>query len=67
MATVHNSAEYQIATDDSAPVNYPTKSVPDSYSVVPEGNFESRRLDLLAHIGQNPAPSNTKPAYFELA
>ena len=44
-----------------SPVNYPTKSVPDSYSVVPEGNFESRRLDLLAHIGQNPAPSNTKP------
>ncbi len=67
MATVHNSAEYRITTDALTPAGYPTEFVPDSYSFFPEADFESRRADLLAHISRNPAPSNTKPAYFELA
>ncbi|MBE2222377.1 MAG: hypothetical protein IAF02_12590 [Anaerolineae bacterium] len=67
MPTVHANPEYQMQIKLPAPPDYPTEVVPDEYTAVIHGTFESRKQDLLAHIQRNPAPNNTKMAYYELA
>ena len=67
MATVHAQPDYQMQVKLPAPPGYPTTWVPDARTAEPYGTFESRRQELLAHIRRNPAPNNTKMAYYELA
>jgi hypothetical protein len=66
--TVHTQPEYQIRSSASAPNNYPNATTPDTFSEKPFlPDFESRRKAYFAHILKNPAPENTKPAWFEIA
>ena len=67
MPTVHANPEYMMQVKHPAPADYPTEIVADEYTAVPHGTFASRKADLLAHIRRNPAPNNTKMAYYELA
>jgi len=66
--TVHLQPEYRIRADASAPAGYPATATPDSFAATPFlADYEARRQALFAHILRNPAPENTKPAWFELA
>lgn len=66
--TVHTQPEYQIRSAASAPNNYPNATIPDTFSEKPFlPDYESRRQAYFAHILKNPAPENTKPAWFEIA
>jgi hypothetical protein len=66
--TVHTQPEYQIRSAASAPKNYPHFTTPDSFSEKPFlPDYKSRRQAYFAHILKNPAPENTKPAWFEIA
>ena len=68
MTTVHDSPDYKISVIGPAPDSYPNKKISDTFSCVPFlQDFESRRLDFLEHCLNNPAPRNTKAAYYELA
>ncbi|HTX80388.1 MAG TPA: hypothetical protein VMC62_11995 [Longilinea sp.] len=66
--TVHTRPDYSIHTSFPAPKQYPSKPVPDSFSDRPFlSDYESRRAAFFEHVLKNPAPENTKPAWFELA
>ena len=67
MPTVHANPEYQMQIKLPAPPDYPTEKITDAYTAVSSGTFETRKQDLLNHIRRNPAPNNTKMAYYELA
>lgn len=67
MATVHAQPDYQMRLKLPPPPGYPTGWTADVRTTEPYGSFESRREELLAHIRRNPAPNNTKMAYYELA
>lgn len=67
MPKIHGNPEYQIQVKLPAPPDYPIEKIVDAYTAVPHGTFESRKQDLLTHIRRNPAPINTKIAYYELA
>jgi hypothetical protein len=67
MATVHAQPDYQMQLKLPPPPGYPTTWTADVRTSEPYGTFESRRAELLAHIRRNPAPNNTKMAYYELA
>jgi len=66
--TVHTQPEYQIRSEASAPQKYPNATTPDTFSEKPFlPDYESRLQAYFAHILKNPAPENTKPAWFEIA
>jgi hypothetical protein len=66
--TVHATPDYQLVVEESPPSDYPSDPVPDNYSDRPfAADFESRRRAFLNHCLRNPAPTNTKGAYYELA
>lgn len=67
--TVHVQAGYQIRPASvPAPSEYPAEPYPDVYSELPFlPTFEERREAFFDHVLRNPAPANTKPAWFELA
>jgi hypothetical protein len=66
--TVHTQPDYQIRTSFPTPENYPPAPTPDSFSDKPFlPDYESRRAAFFQHILRNPAPENTKPAWYELA
>ena len=66
--TVHTQPDYHIRASDSAPVTYPSAPTPDTFSDTPFlPDYESRRKAYFEHILKNPAPTNTKPAWYELA
>ncbi len=67
MATVHAQPDYQMQIDRPAPDAYPRAWTADTRTAVPFGTFQSRKQALFEHIRRNPAPNNTKMAYFELA
>jgi hypothetical protein len=67
MATVHAQPDYQMQLKLPPPPGYPTAWTADVRTSEPYGTFESRRAELLGHIRRNPAPNNTKMAYYELA
>lgn len=67
MTTVHAQPTYQMQVNQPAPPDYPTEWTVDERTAVASGTFASRRQDLLHHIRRNPAPNNTKMAYYELA
>jgi hypothetical protein len=67
MATVHARPDYAIQPQGEPPPGYPAGPVPDSYQSEPdELTFEQRRAEYLAHLLKNPAPLNTKAAWYEL-
>lgn len=67
MATVHASPSYRISALGQPPEGYPVKATPDHYANRPgTSTFEDHRKEYLAHCLQNPAPQNTKSAYYEL-
>jgi len=66
--TVHTQPDYRIRASTPAPAGYPVSAAPDSFSDQPFlPDYESRRRALLQHILRNPAPENTKAAWYELA
>lgn len=66
--TVHTQPNYQIKASSPAPASYPANPKPDLFSDRPFlPNYESRRAAFFEHILKNPAPANTKPAWYELA
>jgi hypothetical protein len=66
--TATDQPDYRIRPSTPAPASYPAHPAPDSYSPTPFlADFESRRRAFLEHILRNPAPENTKSAWFELA
>ncbi len=66
--TVHTQPEYQIKSSGTAPKNYPEAPVADTFSETPFlPDYESRRQAYFEHILKNPAPENTKPAWYEMA
>lgn len=67
MMTVHAQPSYQMQITHPAPPDYPTVWIEDERTTLPTGTWSSRRQDLLRHICRNPAPNNTKMAYYELA
>ena len=67
MTTVHANPEYMMQVKLPDPTDYPIEATPDEYTAVIHGTFQTRKQDLLAHIKRNPAPNNTKMAYYELA
>jgi hypothetical protein len=67
MTTVHAQPAYQMQINQPPPPGYPTEYVADERTAVPTGSYDTRKQDLLAHIRRNPAPNNTKMAYYELA
>lgn len=68
MTTVHDSQDYKISILVSPPGDYPLERKPDHYAVSPFlASFEERRGAYLEHCRANPAPNNTKAAYYELA
>jgi hypothetical protein len=68
VTTAHASPDYQIRVKDPTPSDYPSKVSPDSFSDRPFApDFDSRREAFLDHCLRNPAPLNTKGAYYELA
>jgi len=65
--TVHTQPDYRITASASAPATYPTAPTPDTFSDTPFlPDYESRRKAYFEHILKNPAPTNTKPAWYEL-
>lgn len=68
MTTVHTQPEYRIRATMPPPASYPAVPAPDSFSERPFlPDYKSRRQAFLQHILRNPAPQNTKPAWYELA
>lgn len=68
MMTVHVSPDYQLVVVESPPPDYPSGPTPDTYADQPFApDFESRKAAYLQHCLRNPAPINTKGAYYELA
>lgn len=68
MTTVHTQPDYRIRASTPAPSSHPTNPTPDSFSDQPFlPDYESRRQAFFQHIMRNPAPENTKPAWYELA
>lgn len=66
--TVHTQPNYQIRPASPPPADYPAAVVADSFAEQPFlPDFESRRAAFLQHVLKNPAPGNTKPAWYELA
>lgn len=66
--TVHTQPDYHIRASTPAPAGYPTSPAPDSYSAEPFlPDYASRRRAFLDHILRNPAPENTKAAWYEVA
>lgn len=66
--TVHVQPEYRIRASTPAPRGYPAQAAPDSFASEPFlPEYEARRQAFFAHLLRNPAPENTKPAWFELA
>jgi hypothetical protein len=66
--TVKTQADYHIRSITSAPADYPQTPAPDSFSEAPFlPDYESRCRAFFEHILQNPAPENTKAAWYELA
>jgi hypothetical protein len=60
--------DYAFEVRSPPPPGYPTRPVPDTYAAEPfAGNFGGRRLGFLEHVLRNPAPSNLKAPYYELA
>jgi hypothetical protein len=67
MTTVHAGPEYAIHPGSETPPGYPTGSFPDTYQAAPDGStYDQRRAEFIAHVLKNPAPHNTKPAWYEL-
>jgi hypothetical protein len=68
MTTVHASPDYRITVVGSPPPGYPSDTAPDVYADRPfAADFEARKAAFLQHCLSNPAPTNTKGAYHELA
>lgn len=66
--TVHAQASYRIQAHSAAPPGYPSSPSRDIFCDIPFlPSYEARRKAFLEHILRNPAPQNTKPAWFELA
>ena len=66
--TVQPQPDYLIRASSPAPADYPTAPVPDSFSDQPFlPDYESRRMAFFDNILRNPAPTNTKTAWHELA
>jgi hypothetical protein len=59
--------DYVIAPLTPAPADYPFGPVPDEYTIEPFSlDFETRKKAFLQFVLNNPAPTNTKAAYYEL-
>lgn len=66
--TVHTQPAYQIRPTAFPPDSYPSAPLPDTFSEEPFlPDYESRKRAFFEHILRNPAPANTKPAWYELA
>jgi hypothetical protein len=66
--TVHAQASYRIQAHSTAPPGYPSSPSKDIFCDTPFlPSYEARRKAFLEYILRNPAPQNTKPAWFELA
>ncbi len=66
--TVHTQPDYRIRASTPAPAGYPASAVSDSFSDQPFlPDYESRRRAFFDHILRNPAPENTKAAWYEMA
>jgi hypothetical protein len=60
--------DYVIAPLTPAPADYPFGPVPDEYSNEPfSPDFKLRKNSFLEFVLRNPAPTNTKAVYYELA
>jgi hypothetical protein len=60
--------EYVIDSQDPAPPDYPFGPTPDEFSTEPfTDDFENRRRAFFEHILKNPAPTNPKAPWHELA
>ncbi len=63
-----NNPDYLIVPNTPAPANYPFEPIPDEYTTYPfDVNYSARREAYLAYIRRNPAPTNTKAPWFEIA
>lgn len=68
MTTFHARPEYQIHSAQAAPSGYPAMPAADAYSVTPfQPTYEARRAAYFQHLRANPAPTNTKALFYELA
>lgn len=60
--------QYVIASNQPAPPDYPFSASPDEYSTEPSAlDFETRRRAYFEFILRNPAPTNPKAPWSELA
>jgi len=67
MSTVHANPGYQIKPVGDPPAGYPTSLHPDVYQLAPvDSSFEERKAKFIGHVLNNPAPQNTKTAWYEL-
>ncbi len=66
--TVHAQPAYQIRPVlSAAPAGYPAQPVLDTYSEQPIlTTYAERKAAFFQHVLRNPAPANTKPAWYEL-
>lgn len=68
MTEIPNTPEYVIVPTTPAPPSYPFGPAPDEYTTEPFNlSYEARRQALLEFVLNNPAPTNTKAPYYELA
>ena len=68
MTDFDNVPDYVIAPLTPAPADYPFGPTPDEYSAESfSPDFETRKESFLQFVLHNPAPTNTKAVYYELA
>jgi hypothetical protein len=65
--TVHAALNYRIYPQGEPPDDYPGAVHPDTFQTTfTPATFEQRRAGFIEHVLRNPAPSNTKPVWYEL-
>jgi hypothetical protein len=68
LGKINKSMQHAIISNTPPPPDYPFNVLPDEFSIVPFApDFETRRRAFFSFILQNPAPTNPKAPWHELA